>query len=88
MAWNCEILSSLWQHNCWLDNKTASYPLTHYGAYAIKTKQGPNIITINTDFYYIPNVFNYFNYTNPENSRNLRLIIDELEAFQKIGQRV
>ena len=88
MAWNYELLSSLWQHEGWLDNKTASYASTNYGAYAVTTKQGLNIVNINTDFYYTPNVLNYFNYHNSDNSGILKFLIDELEALEKISQRV
>jgi Acid sphingomyelin phosphodiesterase C-terminal region len=66
MTWNYQLLSTLWQQNGWLDNKTASYASTRYGAYAVNTKQAFKVISINTDFYYTPNVFNYFNYTNPD----------------------
>jgi hypothetical protein len=38
-----------------LDNRTALY--------AVRTKQGLKVISINTDFYYTPNVFNFFSIT-------------------------
>jgi sphingomyelin phosphodiesterase len=88
MAWNYELLSSLWQQNGWLDNKTALYASTHYGAYAVRTKQGLKVISTNTDFYYTPNVLNFFNYPNPDNSGILKFLISELEASEKLGQRV
>jgi sphingomyelin phosphodiesterase len=71
-----------------LDSETARYASTHFGAYAVNTEQGLKVISINTDFYYKPNVFNYFHYTIPDNSGILRFLINELEESEKAGQRV
>ena len=88
MARNYKPLSSLWQQNGWVDDKTALYASTHYGAYAVITKQGLKVISSNTDFYYTLNMFNFFKYINPDNSGILRFLINDLEASEKLGQRV
>jgi len=46
------------------------------------------IISINTDFWYQANIFNYYNFTNPDNSGTLRFLISELEASEAANQRV
>ena len=51
MAWNYELLSSLWLREGWISNYEAQYASTHYGAYAATTKQGLKIISINTGEY-------------------------------------
>lgn len=57
-AWNYALVSSLWQEEGWVDNATAQYASTHYGAYATNTKDGLKIISINSDFWYTPNLLN------------------------------
>ena len=52
------------------------------------TPFGLRIISINTDFWYKGNFFNYVNSTNPDNSGMLRFLTDELQAAEDIGQRV
>ncbi|KAG8528570.1 uncharacterized protein KY384_006257 [Bacidia gigantensis] len=86
-SWNYDLLSSMWQSDGWLTKPEASYASTHYGAYAHTTKEGLRIISINTDFWYPANIFNYFNFTNPDQSGILRFVIDELTACEKRDQR-
>ncbi|KAI9844047.1 MAG: hypothetical protein M1838_002338 [Thelocarpon superellum] len=88
MSWNYELLSSLWQQDGWVDGAAASYASKHYGAYAMTTPQGLKIISINTDFWYKDNVFNFYNFTNPDNSGVLQFLIDELSASEQADQRV
>jgi len=56
-SWNYELLSSLWLSAGWINASTASYSATHYGAYAYTTPQGLKIVSLNTDFWYVDNVF-------------------------------
>jgi len=86
-SWNYDLLSSLWQRDGWITKSEANYASTHYGAYAHTTTQGLRIISINTDFWYIHNVFNYFNFTNPDQSGILKFLISELEACEARDQR-
>ncbi|KAI9815936.1 MAG: hypothetical protein M1827_001928 [Pycnora praestabilis] len=88
LAWNYDLLSSLWEQDGWINASTAAYASTHYGAYAITTAQGLRIISINTDFWYVDNVFNYINFTNPDLSGILTFLISELEAAEAADQRV
>lgn len=86
-SWNYDLLSSMWKEDGWITASEASYASTHYGAYAHTTAQGLRVISINTDFWYTSNVFNYFNFTNPDQSGILRFLISELEICEKRGQR-
>lgn len=85
---NYKLLSSLWEGNGWVNKSTASYASTHYGGYAITIPQGLKIISINTDFWYTANIFNYYNFTNPDKSGTFRFLISELEAAEAANQRV
>ncbi|KAL9132004.1 MAG: hypothetical protein Q9217_000214 [Psora testacea] len=86
-SWNYDLLSSMWQQDGWIDSSEASYASKHYGAYAHTTSDGLRIISLNTDFWYPDNVFNFFNFTNPDQSGILRFLISELEACETKGQR-
>jgi sphingomyelin phosphodiesterase len=87
LSWNYNLLSSMWKTNGWLTSPEASYASTHYGAYAHTTAQGLRIISLNTDFWYTANVFNYWNFTNPDTSGVLTFLANELSACEKAGQR-
>ncbi|KAJ9660700.1 hypothetical protein H2198_002443 [Neophaeococcomyces mojaviensis] len=87
MSWNYQLLSSLWQNNSWIDATEAQYAATHYAAYAHTTAQGLRIISINTDFWYKANIFNYWNSTNPDTSGILKFLADELTACEARGQK-
>ncbi|EOD42957.1 putative ser thr protein phosphatase family protein [Neofusicoccum parvum UCRNP2] len=87
-SWNYRLLASLWSEFGWLDNATASAAAKHYGGYAYTTPQGLKIISINTDFWYTANPFNFFDFTNPDSSGVLRFLIEELQAAEDADQRV
>ncbi|KAF7874876.1 hypothetical protein EAF04_002050 [Stromatinia cepivora] len=87
-SWNYNLLSSLWLNNGWIDSKAAQYASNHYGAYATVTSQGLKIISINTDFWYTDNIFNFFNMTNPDTSGILTFLANELQKSEDIDQRV
>jgi sphingomyelin phosphodiesterase len=87
ISWNYELLSSMWQQDGWITSSEKKYASTHYGAYAHTTKQGLRIISLNTDFYYTSNLFNYWNVTNPDTSGMLTFLANELTACEKANQR-
>lgn len=87
LAWNYDLLSSLWSEYEWLNETEAHHARNHYGAYAATTKQGLRIISINTDFWYKSNIFNFWNYTNPDQSGMLIFLADELAACESRSQR-
>ncbi|TKA69244.1 hypothetical protein B0A55_04269, partial [Friedmanniomyces simplex] len=87
-SWNYELLSSLWQTESWINGSEQQYASGQYGAYAHTTKEGLRVVSINSDFWYTPNIFNYYNYTNPDKSGILRFLVDELIAAEAADQRV
>lgn len=87
MSWNYELQTSLWQNNSWINATEAAYASTHYAAYAHTTAQGLRVISLNTDFWYVANVFNYWNTTNPDTSGMLKWLAKELMACEAAGQR-
>ncbi|KIW96077.1 uncharacterized protein Z519_03143 [Cladophialophora bantiana CBS 173.52] len=87
LQWNYDLLSSLWSGHSWLNDTEAEFARTHFGAYATTTSQGLRIISINSDFWYKENIFNYWNVTNPDPSGILKWLADELSGCEKRGQR-
>jgi hypothetical protein len=47
-SWNYNHVAGLWQHEGWIDSKTAAMAKTHYGGYSIKNHFGLRVITFNT----------------------------------------
>lgn len=87
MSYNYKFVSSLWARDGWIAPDAADYAAKHYGAYAHTTKEGLRIISINTDFWYTANIFNYYNFSNPDPSGILSFLASELEACESRGQR-
>ena len=87
MSWNYDLLSSIWHDNAWLNSTESAFAAAHYGAYAHTTADGLRVISINTDFWYKNNVFNYWNFTNPDTSGVLAFLANELSACESRGQR-
>jgi len=87
-SWNYNLISSLWLKNKWIDGPAADSIKPHFGAYAYTAPQGFKVISLNTDFWYVHNIFNYANYTSPDQSGMLKFLIAELTASEKLDQRV
>lgn len=87
IAWNYDLVSSLWEKHSWLNETEARFAKTHYGAYATTTSQGLRVISLNSDFWYKANPFNYFNTTNPDPTGLLSWLAQELAACEQRNQR-
>ena len=87
LQWNYDLVSSLWSSHSWLNESEAEFARTHYGAFATTTTQGLRIISLNSDFWYRENIFNYWNVTNPDPSGILKWLADELSTCEAKGQR-
>ena len=87
-SWNYDHVSSLWEHNHWLNESEANQAAIHYAAYSVKNEYGLRIITLNTDFWYKSNYLNFINTTDPDVSGTFSFIINELQAAEDAGERV
>ena len=88
LGWNYDHISSLWQLEGWLKNSTTEEAKAHYAAYSVKTEIGLRIITLNTDFWYKQNYWNFINTTNPDVSGGIYFLINELQAAEDANERV
>jgi hypothetical protein len=87
-SWNYDHVAGLWEKFGWIDDADADEASLHYGAYSVKNSHGLRIITLNTDFYYKSNFYNFINSTDPDNSGMLKFLIRELQAAEDAGERV
>lgn len=86
-SWNYNHLAALWEHNGWISEDEGQQVRTHYGAYSTVTSGGLRIITLNTDFWYTANFYNYINMTDPDPSGMLSFVAAELQRAEDLGQR-
>ncbi|KAI0330007.1 sphingomyelin phosphodiesterase [Cubamyces sp. BRFM 1775] len=83
--WHYKHLAALWEYQGWLDHSAADLARKHNAAYMVRREDGLRIITLNTDFWYIANYFNYINMTDPDLSGMLRFLTDELQDAEDAG---
>jgi hypothetical protein len=87
-SWNYDHVAGLWQNEGWLPDAAVQLSRAHYGAYMVQRTDGLRIITLNADFWYHSNYFNYINISNPDTSGMLRFVTDELQDAEDAGDRV
>jgi len=86
--WDYVHVSSLWQINNWLPESAIVTARSHYAAYMVQRSDGLRIITLNTNFWYNDNYYNYLNQSTSDPSGMLRFITDELQDAEDAGARV
>jgi sphingomyelin phosphodiesterase len=87
-SWNYDHVASLWQQEQWIPESAVAQARAHYAAYSVQRTDGLRIITLNTDFWYSANLFNYINLTQADTSGMLRFLTDELQDAEDQGDRV
>ncbi|KAF8913262.1 Metallo-dependent phosphatase-like protein [Gymnopilus junonius] len=87
-SWNYDHVAGLWQHENWIPESAVELARSHYAAYMVRRVDGLRVITLNTDFWYKANYFNYINMTDPDTSGMLRFLTDELQDAEDAGDRV
>jgi hypothetical protein len=85
---NYDHVAGFWKHYGWLDAAATKEVRTHYGGYSTLTPYGLRIISMNSDFWYSSNIFNWINTTNPDVSGMFAWLITELQAAEDAGERV
>jgi len=87
-SWETDYLSSLWQSKGWMHGDAAQQVRKHYGGFSMSPRKGLRVISLNSDFWYWANFFNYIHTENPDNSGMLRFLTDELFRAERDGERV
>ncbi|KAL2290302.1 hypothetical protein FJTKL_15443 [Diaporthe vaccinii] len=86
-SWNYDHISQLWEHYGWINSSTQAEAALHYGAYAVTHPLGVRIITLNSDFYYQGNYYDFLHVADPDYSGIFTFLIDELQKAEDAGQR-
>lgn len=93
--WNNELMIHLWKEFGWLEGeknwpgsekKAFESARKHYGGFAITTRQGLRVISLNSNFWYMWNLYNYWDTKDPDTSGTLKFLSDELLECEKKGQ--
>jgi len=89
LSWNYDLVSCLWHKYHWLPSPASRQAAAHYGAYSVLHPTLPNlrIISLNSDFYFRGNIFNYINITNPDPSGILAWLASELTHSENHNER-
>ncbi|WFD22233.1 hypothetical protein MEQU1_000898 [Malassezia equina] len=86
--WDLDYVSTLWKNREWIDQENVNDIHKHHGAFSVKPLKNLRVISLNTDFWYCVNMYNYIHSSNPDNSGMLRFLTDELIEAEKNHERV
>jgi len=86
--WDSRFMARLWREKGWIDEEAEKQARSHYACFSVSPRRGLRVISLNSDFWYYVNVFNYIHSTNPDFSGMLRFLTDELFKAEERGERV
>ncbi|KAL4402920.1 phosphoric diester hydrolase [Malassezia pachydermatis] len=86
--WDLSYVSKLWRNREWIGDQQVEDIRKHHGAFSVTPRKGLRVISLNTDFWYYVNMFNYIHMSNPDVSGMLRFLTDELFEAEKNDERV
>ncbi|CAK9437349.1 uncharacterized protein LODBEIA_P17270 [Lodderomyces beijingensis] len=87
--YNIDEMVDLWINNDWFDEKNATELKQHYTGFSYVTNRGLKIIALNSNTYYVANLWTYINQsTEGDLFGNWKFLIDELSESEAKGQRV
>ncbi|KAI3613374.1 hypothetical protein CBS9595_004207 [Malassezia furfur] len=86
LDWDYENIAALIQAEGWGGNNTAVSIRTHYGGYSMSPRQGLRVISVNSDFWSVENLFNYLNPDDPDPSGTFRWLTDELTSAESANE--
>lgn len=87
-SYDWDNLKRLFQAEGWFSHADAQQVARHYGGYSVSPRKGLRIITLNTDFWYKGNRYNFISTSNPDHGGILRFLTDELEKAERRHERV
>lgn len=86
-SWNAELSAKMWKDYGWL-NETQEAEAEHtYGSFAVTTKRGLRVISIDSNFWYGDNYYNFWNITDPDLSGEFKWLVSELLQCEQKGQK-
>ncbi|SEI30956.1 YALIA101S01e11540g1_1 [Yarrowia lipolytica] len=87
-VWNAQLSASLWKDYGWIDEATQAEAVHTYGAFGVTTKRGLRVISMDSNFWYNANYYNYWNTTSPDTSGMMKWMVDQLIEAEKNAQKV
>lgn len=87
-TWNEDLMGNMWQSYDWINETEADYARKHYTGYAVETKVGLKVISLNSNAWLTQNYYAFINATAPDNFGQFEFLIDELVKSESINQRV
>lgn len=86
---NSDLMANLWEDAHWITSKKAQQVREHYGGYAVTTKRGLRIISLNSNFWYRFNFYNYWDTEiDPDTSGTFKFLVKELIKAEIQSQKV
>lgn len=86
--WDLNYVAELWKNRGWVNDNAVKDIKVHHGAFSMKPRKNLRVVSLNTDFWYVANFYNYIHSSNPDFSGMLRFLTDELLEAEKNRERV
>ncbi|VVT53665.1 uncharacterized protein SAPINGB_P003688 [Magnusiomyces paraingens] len=87
-SWNTDLAYEMWTDSNWMTEEEAANVKDHYTAFAVTTKRGLRVISLNANLWFKENYYNYWGTdTDPDPSGLFRFLSDQLLDCEKNGQR-
>ncbi|QNP96369.1 Putative sphingomyelin phosphodiesterase asm-3 [Yarrowia lipolytica] len=86
-SWNAELSAKMWKDFGWINETTEAQAEHTYGSFAVTTKRGLRVISLDSNLWYSGNYYNFWNITDPDPSGLFHWLVDELLLCEKLGQK-
>ncbi|KAB8283263.1 Metallo-dependent phosphatase-like protein, partial [Yarrowia lipolytica] len=86
-SWNAELSAKLWKDFGWINETTEAQAEHTYGSFAVTTKRGLRVISIDSNFWYGDNYYNFWNISQPDLSGTFKWLVGELLQCERQGQK-
>ncbi|RDW41225.1 Metallo-dependent phosphatase-like protein [Yarrowia lipolytica] len=86
-SWNAELSAKMWKDFGWINETTEAQAEHTYGSFAVTTKRGLRVISIDSNFWYGANYYNFWNISEPDLSGTFKWLVGELLECERQGQK-
>lgn len=87
-TWNNDLMAHMWKDYGWINESTSQFARTHYTGFAVDTKVGVRIVSLNSNCFYRKNHYAFLNATDPDGFGMWSFLINELVDAEAKGKRV
>ncbi|CAN3359809.1 hypothetical protein DICA4_D19108 [Diutina catenulata] len=87
--YNIDEVAKWWINKGWFDKPYEEWLRTHYGGFVYETDRGLKVINLNSNTYYVSNMWNFIDQTSDfDPFGQWKWVVEELIKSEKKGQRV